>query len=216
MNVMIYDTGIGLIPFLQKAIQKKKYNNYYLYMDEDVFPLGNKPKEFIIEHLKYVLNFANQKYDILVLACNSLSSFLDYIDLSKYKIKIYSIFEENIKLLNKDVTFIGTSASTSNVINYPKIALDDLPFLIESNCVKEIIELINSIDINTNTAILGCTHFPLIKFIFEDLFPHITFISNEDAIVNKLPNSHILKVTGNEKAKKYLDIYLKKSNKILC
>ena len=149
MNVMIYDTGIGLIPFLQKAIQKKKYNNYYLYMDEDVFPLGNKPKEFIIEHLKYVLNFANQKYDILVLACNSLSSFLDYIDLSKYKIKIYSIFEENIKLLNKDVTFIGTSASTSNVINYPKIALDDLPFLIESNYVKEIIELINSIDIKT-------------------------------------------------------------------
>ena len=56
MNVMIYDTGIGLIPFLQKAIKKKKYNNYYLYMDEDVFPLGNKPKEYIVEHLKYILN----------------------------------------------------------------------------------------------------------------------------------------------------------------
>ena len=153
MNVMIYDTGIGLIPFLQKAIKKKKYNNYYLYMDEDVFPIGNKPKEYIIEHLKYILNFANQKYDILVLACNSLSSFLDYVDLSKYKIKIYSIFEENLKLLNKNVTFIGTSASTSNVINNSKIALDDLPLLIESNYVKEIISLINGLDIKTDTAI---------------------------------------------------------------
>lgn len=216
MNVMIYDTGIGLIPFLQKAIKKKKYNNYYLYMDEDVFPIGNKPKEYIIEHLKYILNFANQKYDILVLACNSLSSFLDYVDLSKYKIKIYSIFEENLKLLNKNVTFIGTSASTSNVINNSKIALDDLPLLIESNYVKEIISLINGLDIKTDTAILGCTHFPLVKFIFEDLFPNIRFISNEDAIINKLPNSNILKITGNNKAKKYLDIYLKKSNKILC
>ena len=216
MNVMIYDTGIGLIPFFKKAIKKKKYNNYYLYMDEDVFPIGNKPKEYIIEHLKYILNFANQKYDILILACNSLSSFLDYVDLSKYKIKIYSIFEENLKLLNKNVTFIGTSASTSNIINNPKIALDDLPLLIESNYVKEIISLINGLDIKTDTAILGCTHFPLVKFIFEDLFPNIRFISNEDAIIDKLPNSNILKITGNEKAKKYLDIYLKKSNKILC
>ncbi len=216
MNVMIYDTGIGLIPFLQKAIKKKKYNNYYLYMDEDVFPLGNKPKEYIVEHLKYILNLADKKYDILILACNSLSSFLNYVDLSKYNIKIYSIFEENLKLLNKNVTFIGTSASTSNIIDYPKIALDDLPFLIESNYVKEIIELINNIDIKTSTAILGCTHFPLVKFIFEDLFPNIKFISNEDAIIDKLPNSNILKIAGNNKARNYLDIFFKKSNKILC
>ena len=91
-----------------------------------------------------------------------------------------------------------------------------MPLLIESNHVKEIIELINGIDIKTDTAILGCTHFPLVKFIFEDLFPNIKFISNEDAIIDKLPNSNILKVAGNNKTRKYLDIFLKKSNKILC
>ena len=58
--------------------------------------------------------------------------------------------------------------------------------------------------------------FPLVKFIFEDLFPNIKFISNEDAIIDKLPNSNILKIAGNNKARNYLDIFFKKSNKILC
>lgn len=216
MKVMIYDTGIGLIPFLRKIIEQKKCNEYYLYMDEDVFPIGSKPKEFIISHLKFILECAEKKFDILILACNSLSSYLDKIDLKKYKVRVYSIFDENIKLLDEDTTFIGTSASTANIKNYPVIALDSLPSLIESSDIRAIITLIQNLNITTPRAILGCTHFPFVQFIFEDLKPNIKFISNEDAIINKLPSGQILTINGNKKAKKYLYDYLKKSNKILC
>ncbi len=213
---MIYDTGIGLIPFLRKIIEQKKCNEYYLYMDEDVFPIGSKPKEFIISHLKFILEYADKKFDILILACNSLSSYLDKIDLYKYKVRVYSIFAENIKLLDEDTTFIGTSASTANIKSYPVLALDSLPTLIESSDIRAIITLIQNLNITTSKAILGCTHFPFVKFIFEDLKPNIKFISNEDAIINKLPSGQILTINGNKKAKKYLYDYLKKSNKILC
>lgn len=216
MKVMIYDTGIGLIPFLQKIIKKKKYNDYYLYMDEDAFPIGTRSKEYIIEHLKFIINYATGKFDILIIACNSLSSYLDYIDLSKYKIKVYSIFKENLKLLNDDVTFLGTSASISNLNTKYLVALDSLPYLIENNKVKDIINLVSSANIKTKYAILGCTHFPLIEFIFKDLYPDVTFISNEDKIIDDLSSDTYFRVRGNKKTMKYLNIYFKKSNKILC
>lgn len=213
---MIYDTGIGLIPFVRKIIDKKKYNEYFLYMDDDVFPIGKRSKEFIINHLNYIINYAKNKFDILILACNSLSSYLKYLDLSKTNLKIYSIFEENTKLIDEDTTFICTSASSRNIAITNVICLDDLPNLIENSNVKEIIKEIGNMEIHTKKAILGCTHFPFIDFIFKDIKKDVVFESAEDVIIDKLPSTNVLSLKGNKKATKYLLNYLKKSNKILC
>ena len=185
-------------------------------MDADVFPIGKKSKTFIINHLKFILAYAEKRFDILIIACNSMSSFLSFIDLSEYKLKVYSIFEENLKSINDDVTFIGTSATLSNVSCMHKIALDQLPSLIENNEILKIINCIDRLQINTHRAILGCTHFPFIKFIFEDMWKDVIFLSNEDNIISQLPDEGILRINGNKKARKYLDDYLNLGNKILC
>lgn len=216
MKIMIYDSGLGLIPFLKSIIKKQKFHEYYLYMDDDVFPLGNKDKDFIVSHLKFILNYANKNFDVIILACNTISSFLSYLDLSKYKIKIYSIFEYNTKHIDEETTFLGTKGTLSNLKIENKIDCSILPFLIETNDMKNIVSFINNLSINTKKAILGCTHFKLIDFIFKDLHKNIEFVSYEDELIENLSPGVSLSIKGNEKARRYLKEYLKLSNKILC
>ncbi|MCH5180410.1 MAG: aspartate/glutamate racemase family protein [Erysipelotrichales bacterium] len=216
MKVMLYDTGVGLLPFLKSIIKKEKYNEYYLYMDEDVFPIGKKDEVFIINHLKFILNYASKRFDQIVIACNTISSYLKCIDTGKYNIEILSIFEDNIKLLDNNTTFLATKGTLRNVKHQYVIDGSILPSLIENNQIKEIIEFINNLDFKTEKIILGCTHFPLIKFIFEDFHKNKTFISGEDELVEKIPNSGFISIDGNKKAKKYLATYLNFCNKILC
>lgn len=216
MKVMLYDTGVGLLPFLRSILKKEKYNEYYLYMDEDVFPIGKRDRGFIINHLKFILNYASKKFDKIIIACNTMSSYLKYIDCSVYGIEILSIFEENIKLLDGNTTFLATQGTLRNV-NHPYIIDGScLPILIENNQIKEIIDLVSELDIKTEKVILGCTHFPLIKFIFEDFHKDKTFLSAEDNLVDNLENSGYISIDGNKKAKKYLASYLNLCNKILC
>lgn len=216
MKVMIYDSGLGLIPFLKSIIKKQKLHEYYLYMDDDVFPLGNKDKDFIVSHLKFILNYANKNFDAIILACNTISSFLSYLDLSKYKIKIYSIFEYNTKHIDEKTTFLGTKGTISNLDIKNKIDCSILPSLIETNDMKSIVNFINNLSINTKKVILGCTHFKLINFIFKDLHKNIEFVSYEDELIENLSPGVSLSIKGNEKARRYLKEYLKLSNKILC
>lgn len=216
MKIMLYDTGVGLLPFLKSILKKKKYNEYYLYMDEDVFPLGTKSKDFIINHLTHILSYADKHFDLLIIACNTMSSYLSILDLSKYNIKILSIFEENLKELDEDTTILATEATLRNTNHPHKLDGSPLPKLIEDNNIKEIIKFVSNLNITTKKVILGCTHFPLIKFIFEDLYKDKVFISMEDKLIDKLPNSGYIKVNGNKKAKLYLERYLNLSNKILC
>ena len=216
MKVMLYDTGVGILPFLKCIFKQQKYNEYYLYMDEDVFPIGKKDEEFIINHLNFILNYASKRFDIIVIACNTLSSYLRYIDTTKYNIEIFSIFEENCKLLDKNTTFLATLGTLKNVHHPFVIDGSILPTLIEENNIKGIIDFINKLVFETDKVILGCTHFPLIKFIFEDFNKNNIFLSSEDKIVEKLPNSGYISLDGNKKAKKYLASYLNFCNKMLC
>ncbi|MCH5172070.1 MAG: hypothetical protein J1F31_04535 [Erysipelotrichales bacterium] len=216
MKVMLYDTGVGVLPFLRSIFKQQKYNEYYLYMDDDVFPIGKKDQKFIINHLKFILNYACKKYDKIIIACNTISSYLKFIDITKYNIEIYSIFEENLKMLDDNTTFLATLGTLRNV-NHPFVIDGSvLPSLIERNQIKEIINFVSKLELKTDKVILGCTHFPLIKFIFEDFFKNKIFISSEDKIIEKLPNSGYISLDGNRKAKKYLVSYLNFSNKILC
>ncbi len=216
MKVMIYDTGVGLLPFLKAIINKQKYNEYYLYMDEDVFPLGQKNEQFIIQHLKFILSYADKRFNQIILACNTISSYLPYIDISKYQIKILSIFEENNKLLDDNTTFLATQGTLKNVICPYKVDGSALPTLIEKNDIREIILKVSNFCFNTPKVILGCTHFPLIKFIFEDFHKEKVFISGENNLIDQLESSGFITIDGNKKAKKYLSSYLNLSNKILC
>ena len=80
MNILLLDSGLGLIPFIKEIIKTNKKNTYYLYMDREYFPYGNKSRFQLKRRLQYLLRkFKRLKIDEIYICCNTLSKiYLDY------------------------------------------------------------------------------------------------------------------------------------------
>lgn len=209
MNILLYDSGYGAIPFLKTAILKHKYHNYYLYLDQDVFPLGKKTPAFIRTHLLKLLTLFDEKgFDIVILACNTISSYLTYADLKTYRFKIFSIFAYNQQLFTDNCMFLGTKAAIARITEVPTKDCSQLPELIENHDVHALITEIKELDLKPESrVILGCTHFPLIKDIFNNIYPEVEFVDGHELLIDNIPEGEHLTLAGNEKGQKIITAY---------
>ena len=75
MHVALFDSGIGGLTVLHKALEILPYENYIYYADTDNVPYGTKTKEEIANHVRHATEFLSQ-FDLkaLVLACNTATS----------------------------------------------------------------------------------------------------------------------------------------------
>lgn len=75
MKVGIFDSGIGGITVLKKAIELLPQVDYIYYADNLHVPYGTKPKEEVIGYVKEVVRFLVSKgVDAIVIACNTATS----------------------------------------------------------------------------------------------------------------------------------------------
>jgi glutamate racemase len=206
MKICLYDSGIGIIPFLKVILKKKIYNDYYLYIDNDNFPYGNKSDEELLKILKKVIKYVeNNDFDYLFICCNTISRiFLNNQIESKVKVK--TILEENIKD-NKEFKLLCTPSLSKNIDN--SINGNNLAEYITDNNLYKIIELINCI--KNEKIILACTHYHLIKDLL-DVFK-VSYLSNEEQIFNDIESSKELNIYVKEKdyleIKKYIKVGIK-------
>ena len=89
MNILLLDSGLGLIPFVKEIIKCNKKNTYYLYMDNEFFPYGSKTRHQLKRRLQFLIRKFNKlDLDEIYICCNTLSKiYLDYKFKSKVKIK---------------------------------------------------------------------------------------------------------------------------------
>jgi len=75
IHVALFDSGIGGLTVLHKAIEILPYENYIYYADTDHVPYGTKTKDQITDHVNHAAKFLSQ-FDLkaLVLACNTATS----------------------------------------------------------------------------------------------------------------------------------------------
>ena len=161
MKICLYDSGIGVIPFLKVILRKKIYNDYYLYIDDNNFPYGDKSDEELLKILKKVINYVeDNNFDYLFICCNTISRiFLNNQIESKVKVK--TILEENIKD-NKEFKLLCTPNLSNNINN--SINGNNLAKYITDNNLYKIIEFINCIkkekiiktSSNENDTVLDC------------------------------------------------------------
>lgn len=175
MHIGIIDSGFGGYAFL-KGINNKSCT-YSLIMDRAFFPYGKKSYDFLYKRTIFLISYLIKYYKVnmIILACNTLSIMvLD--DVKKYfNIKIIGVI--NLFKLDKyqNSLFLGTT----NTINYLKDKYLNLNFLdstllidyIEHNNYDKIISYINknrNLFDSYNNIILGCTHFIMIKHLFNN------------------------------------------------
>lgn len=206
MRIVIYDSGFGLIPFYQTLLQHKIYHTYFLEMEEEMFPLGEKSEKELIKYAdKKIEEWKEKRVDHVFIVCNTFSLILKKMNLTSLPFQLHLIIEETLALLkNKDATIIGTKRTVTylkkeghTVINASKLVR-----FIEERNVEEIIKWIKRQKIKTPYLLLGCTHFSHIAFLFSIYFPHLILLDPYLSFLSYVPKGNHLKVYMNRKAKK--------------
>ena len=206
MRIVIYDSGFGLIPFYQTLLQHKIYHTYFLEMEEEMFPLGEKSEKELIKYAdKKIEEWKEKRVDHVFIVCNTFSLILKKMNLISLPFQLHLIIEESLALLkNKDATIIGTKRTVTylkkeghTVINASKLVR-----FIEERNVEEIIKWIKKQKIKSPYLLLGCTHFSHIAFLFSIYFPHLILLDPYLSFLSYVPKGNHLKVYMNRKAKK--------------
>lgn len=208
----VFDSGLGGLTVLAELIKELPEENYIYIGDTARVPYGSRSKETI---QKYSLEIASylikQDIKILVVACNTVSSYALDILKNTFSIPIVGVIEPAIQSFfknskNTSVAVIGTRA-TVNSNTYQKIihSFDPEIYVFSKACplfvplveenwidntvtyevIKEYLQEIQ--DKKIEDIILGCTHYPLLKEAILKVYPNFNLIdsSTETALYVK-------------------------------
>tara|TARA_B100001559_G_scaffold170813_1_gene143095 strand:- start:2695 stop:3483 length:789 start_codon:yes stop_codon:yes gene_type:complete len=192
LKIGIFDSGIGGLTVF-KEISKALPSFEIIYLGDTArLPYGIKSKRTIDRYsINNVKLLKSLDCEIIVIACNTASSYSTNLLKSKFKIPIFDVISAGVKAALKDnpkiLGVIGTD-STINSMAYNKMILNNnsnikvytkacsifVP-IIEQGLIKKkhynkIIEenLKFFKNKNLNGLILGCTHYPIIKRKIKD------------------------------------------------
>jgi glutamate racemase len=191
----IFDSGIGGLTVL-KAIKKALPGEKLIYLGDTArVPYGNKSKDTIIrysiENTQFLLNFGIK---LLVVACNTSTATSLKTLQEMFSIPIVGVIEPGAKKAvhvtrTKRIGVIGTEATVksgaySGVIkSYQKSAVvisKPCPLFVpiveegltKGKIAEDIIThyLASFKELDIDTIVLGCTHYPLLKYQIRKFF----------------------------------------------
>ncbi|WP_164509107.1 glutamate racemase [Clostridium rectalis] len=214
----VLDSGVGGLTTVKELQNLLPKENIIYFGDNKNVPYGNKSKEEIIKLTRNMIEFLiDNNVKIIAVACNTISTIIDYVSMD-YDVEIIKVIDPvvyNIKnTLKKDKVGLIATNFTVKSGYYDKMlgdikvygkGLSNLAGMIDSGSVtrEEVIEEIKpSMDeiITTggvDTVVLGCTHYPIVKHIFEEIYPNTNFINpalqQAEAIKKYLEKNNLLK-----------------------
>lgn len=222
MRIGVFDSGLGGINVLKELI-KYHPNQEYIYVgDNKNLPYGEKSKKELINLSSRIIDFLiDNRVEIIVIACGTVSSNV-YNELQeKYNIQMFNIVDTTITKIKesniKSLAVLATPATTNShifrdklkKINVSEISCDAFVPLIENqieeNLKKIYIEkyLKEIKRENIKDIVLGCTHYPLLE---EDIRNYLGDVN----LYNM--GSIIAKEISLKDSKKSLDIYFTNNN----
>lgn len=187
----VFDSGIGGISVLKRLLKVLPQEKYYYFADEINLPYGDKSPEEIQNLSKKAFDYF-KKLDVklAVLACNTATACAKPYLEANFDFPIFGVIQAGAKdkrlLGKKKVAILATKATIDSCKYqeeiakfYPQIksygiACPGLADAIDAQDYPLIEDLIfkasEKIDADTDVAILACTHYPLVRDVFENIF----------------------------------------------
>ncbi|CRF33178.1 glutamate racemase [Brachyspira suanatina] len=184
MPIAVFDSGLGGLTVLKKLIEILPNENYVYIGDNANIPYGDKSKEEIINLTLKMTDFlVEQKCKMIIIACNTITACSYDILKQRYNIPIIEVISNAVidaldKTKNNNISIMATEFTVNSniyknrIIKFNKqakvtqIACKDLCPMIENgwysyeNRLEILKNYLESIDTNSDTLILGCTHYP--------------------------------------------------------
>lgn len=211
MKIGIFDSGIGGVTVLKKALEMLPSLEYVYYSDNNHVPYGTKTKEEVIGYVNEVIEFLiDQKVEAIVIACNTATSIAVNLLRERYNIPIIGM-EPAVKLAlensprgkilvtatqltlkeDKYKTLLNrihgekrvSSLALPELVTYAEAFIFDEDILIPY--FKEKLSGYNLEDYSG--IVLGCTHFVYFKKILEKMLPkHIKVYDGNEGTIRHL------------------------------
>lgn len=186
--VGVFDSGVGGLTVVSEIMSQIPNEKIIYFGDTARVPYGSKSKETITRYAKQIIRFLQtQEVKAIVVACNTASAYaLEEIE-QEIPIPILGVVKPGAKVAaettkNGKIGVIGTEGTVASHIysHYieqlnPKAtvigkACPLLVPLVEEGLLQDPVTdeiamryLTQLIDIDIDTLILGCTHYPLIR-----------------------------------------------------
>lgn len=210
-RVLFFDSGVGGLS-IYRAVRaiNNDIEAYYLF-DNESFPYGDKEDVFLIDRVKTLIESASNQFDLsaIVVACNTASTVAlpelrDHIKLPivgvvpaikpaakisknkiigllatpgttsrKYTDNLISEFASDCKIIkvgDANLAIIAEKRLSSGFVDKKAIARIVAPFLNKDESKRP------------DTVVLGCTHYPFVKDVIQEIMPKVTFIDSGEAI----------------------------------
>ncbi len=213
MKIGIYDSGIGGLSVLHRAMRKMPGTEFLYYADTKHVPYGEKTRAQIKGYVEEVLNFLiSQDVDAIVIACNTATSVATKEFRNKFQVPIvgmepavkralelYQDTGKRILVTATPITIAGEKLHNllERVDTEHDTDLAALPKLVrfaeegrfEDPEVEEYLEKsFENISLDQYAAVvLGCTHFNYFKREFRKIFPgEIHFVDGNEGTIRQL------------------------------
>jgi len=201
--VGLFDSGVGGLSVLKEIFRQLPYENTVYFADTFHRRYGTKSEKVIKKYVFEIINFLikKKKAKIIIMACNTATSFALEDARKNFKIPIIGVIEPGAKMAlkvtqNKAIGIIGTEVTIRKKMHRkiietldPKIRVFEqacTPFgnfvergLVNSEKIQETVNRYLKILKNKkiDTLILGCTHYQFLKdFIKETLGSDVRLI----------------------------------------
>ena len=214
MKIGVFDSGLGGLVIAKALIDALPQYDYVYYGDTAHVPYGEKTPGRILAYTLDAMRFLiSQECGLIIIACNTATAItLRYLQKrfcpkEAPNVKILGVIiptvEEALKNGEKMIGVVGTPTTIHSDIygvelkkispNVQVISLST-PHLvpaIENNdfmkAEKAITEYTKTFK-NIPALILGCTHYPLVKDLFQKHLPNTRLVCQDDLMGQKLAN----------------------------
>lgn len=209
-NILVFDSGVGGLSVYKEISQLLPNHNYIYVFDNEAYPYGELDQQVLIQRVQSIVAsfVASHAIDIVVIACNTASTIVLPALRANNLIPIVGVvpaIKPASLLANKAVGLIATPATITreythelikNFSSNKRVELLGSTRLVDmaedklrgeeislEELQKILQPMINTIDV----AVLGCTHFPLIKSeIQQVLGESVMLIDSGKAIAKRV------------------------------
>lgn len=209
-TILVFDSGVGGLSVYQEMSQLIPQYNYVYIGDNEAYPYGELEQNVLIKRVHLCINsvLAKHKVDLVVIACNTASTIVLPSLRKSLSIPVVGVvpaIKPASLISNVAVGLIATPATVtrqythdliSNFSSNRKVELVGSTSLVNMAEAKlrgksidiedvrsELTPLLGMIDV----AVLGCTHFPLIKTeISQALGNDVMMVDSGEAIARRV------------------------------
>ena len=228
------DSGVGGLTVVKQAMKQLPNESIYYLGDSARCPYGPRPKEEVIQYTWEMTQFLLKKdIKMLVIACNTATAAALDIIRERVDIPVVGVINPGSRAAikhskNERIAVIGTKGTINSAVYKKTIKDKDKDISVISMSCPKFVPLVESNQYNgsiakkvvaetlkpllkesIDTLILGCTHYPLLTPLIQNVMgPSVTLIDSGAETVSEvstlLDYFHLAESSHNKEASEYV------------